>query len=320
VSRYFQWASPYLPFVELGRLGLDDWWRYPLVGALLLIVPWYAFDVLFYLLDWLDPALTQQLHQGARTGWGADFPLWAGVVDFSLSLAWLGAIIPAAFVFVPLIHRRPWRSLVMAPGGFDWRGFTGSLIATIVVFCTPTVIGLLSGEIDNPVVFDGWRFAAFLPSLLILLPAQTLGEEVLFRGYLLQSVARATDNPQVRLAIPALLFAVWHFENPEVQAGGIWMGIDHFVTALYMTALAIRGNGLALPWGYHLGNNLVAFTIFAPGPAENIPQPSIFGTVNADPVFSAGDVFWSLIFCAAHYWLVFHVLPRWRLGRRRDGR
>jgi hypothetical protein len=316
VSPTIRSSSPYLPFVELGRLGLQDWWRFALVGGLVLGIPELSYPLFVDLLDRFDPGLAAALYEREVSGWEADFPLWPGVVEFSLSFLWIAVAIPVAFLFVPLVHGRPWQTLVMAPEGFDWRGFGASLAATVAVLGAPLVPVLLFWPEHLHVVFDAGRFAWFLLPLLLLVPAQTLAEEIVYRGYVLQSVAAMTDSITARLAIPSVLFAAIHFQNPEVIAGGPWAKIDHVVGAVYMTFLAIRSNGLAHVWGFHLGWNWVAFTLFAPGAPAYEPQPAIFADDSPISLDDVWTVLWTMAGCTAHYWLTGYLLRRWRRDPR----
>ena len=296
--------SPHLPFVELGRLGRQEWWRVAVVCVLIPVISPMLGTVLDVFLDRLLPGYESAIHNHEASGWGTDYPLWLGVLAFSRRFLGIALWLPTALILVQLVHRRPWQSLIVASNGFAWRSFFASLVAALAVF---GVLRVLRPE-DVHIVFDGWQFAAFLAPLLLLVPAQTLAEEVVFRGYVLQCVAAVTGNITLRLAIPSVLFAAAHLPNVFTTAG-LWVFVHHLVFAVYVTFLVMRWNGLAHAWGFHLGWNWLLTAIV---PAEHVhePRPVIlaFDQTRADSGFLAGILF--MAGCAAHYWLTKYLVER----------
>lgn len=102
-----------------------------------------------------------------------------------------------------------------------------------------------------------------LPLSLLAVLIQTSAEEILFRGYLQQTLAARFSRPVVWMILPALLFALGHF-NPE-QAGPnaglivIWAG----VFGLLMADLTARAGSLGPAIAVHFFNNITALLITA---------------------------------------------------------
>ncbi|MGD9866193.1 MAG: lysostaphin resistance A-like protein [Pseudodonghicola sp.] len=102
-----------------------------------------------------------------------------------------------------------------------------------------------------------------LPVSLLAVLIQTSAEEILFRGYLQQTLAARFAHPAVWLVVPALLFALGHF-NPD-QAGAnaglivIWAG----VFGVLMADLTARAGSLGPAIAVHFFNNITALLITA---------------------------------------------------------
>jgi membrane protease YdiL (CAAX protease family) len=219
--------------------------------------------------------------------------------------------LPILFLVVRLFHRRSWRSLVIGPQGFDGSGFAHSLGLALAI----GTFGVFVEQIIAPgairLAYDAERFWPFLALAVVLVPLQTLAEETIFRGYVLQGVARGSRLFAVRLAVPALAFAVLHFGNAAVASGGLCGALSFVVLALYLTFLTLRGDGIEHAWGFHLGNNWLAFLLVA-SPASDFSLPSLFVTDAAD---FFGAFIATVVTCLLHYGLLLRFSAP-RLARR----
>jgi hypothetical protein len=124
-------------------------------------------------------------------------------------------------------------------------------------------------------------------------------------------VARASRVFAVRLAVPALAFAVLHLGNAAVANGGLWGVLSFVVLALYLTFLTLRGDGIEHAWGFHLGNNWLAFLLVA-SPASDFNLPSLFV---ADAADFFGAFVATVVTCLLHYGLLLRFSAP-RLARR----
>jgi uncharacterized protein len=241
------------PFVEAASSGRNAWWRYLLCITLI-----GGISLLLSLAALLGASLWIAGFTGAdvETVWVEidlylrDFPL----LDFVLLTSGMALLLAVAVPLIVLFHRRPWKTLITGRARFHWRGFFASF--AIGTGLLAVLFALLWAVRPETMRFspdwDAWL--RFLPFVLVLIPLQTLAEEVVFRGYVLQGVAVATRRAVLRLLIPAALFLVAHLANPE--AASAWGLAEYAVISLYVTFLAIRGNGLEYAWGFHLAVNL----------------------------------------------------------------
>ena len=93
---------------------------------------------------------------------------------------------------------------------------------------------------------------------LILIPAQCIIEEYVFRGILMQTLGAWLKNPLLAIIIQAIIFGVVHSYN---AIGMISIGISGIVYGL----LAWRTNGLEASSAIHSINNLMSFFSVALG-------------------------------------------------------
>lgn len=277
-------AAPDLPFAELAALGRNEWWR-------------YALGVFLVVLATSIGAAAGLIVLRLSAGW-FEISALVAFIAIMFSFPVTGAVVLAA---LPRLHRRPWRSLITGHRSFDLRGaFLGFAVTfTLLLMAALAELAIAPGDIE--VNFRAEAFFLFLPFVLLLTPLQVLTEEIVFRGYLLQLVARLTRRPALRLAVPALLFALLHIGNPDVVAGGVWGILGILVVAAYLTFLALRGNGIEHAAGFHLGLNLYGFIVMTTAD-PSLETPAIL--LDKSPDFALGLAV-TLLVCALHYWIVF---------------
>lgn len=258
-------------FTEIGRTGKSSFWR--VLGGLLLLLGGYVLlmmgMLLFFAYVWPGRDISD-----LETPWYAVDRAQA-LLDYGAMLASLALLVPVCWAVTRFIHHRPGWSLLSTRPAFDLTGMLWSMgvwaglqvgLAIILAMFVP---GALKPVLDP---------AAFLPFLLlacILLPLQVLGEEVFFRGYLMQLVGRFTRSPVVILVLPALIFASMHFFNPYDAYNDIWSKGLYVAMALYLGFLVLKTGGLAHSIGLHLGNNFVAIHLMS-NEMEPPLAPSVF--------------------------------------------
>ncbi|MCP4330361.1 MAG: CPBP family intramembrane metalloprotease [Alphaproteobacteria bacterium] len=283
-----------LPFVELAQVGDNAWWRYLLSVFVIIVVAAVLQIIVGIIAFYLGLPLGQMM---GEEGGSPEEPNLLAFIFIMLSVA---AMLPATLVAVRAFHHRPVHTLFTARARFDWgRCLTGAgVVLVTVAVATVTISAVWPGVIEY--TLDASAFLLFLPFVLALVPVQVLAEEVLFRGYVLQGVARLTRLWAVRLIVPAALFTVAHFANQEFRSGGWWAAADYAVISLYLGYLALRGNGLEDATGFHLGLNASFFLIVGYG-VSDLRTPSLFFIPGYD--FRLG-LLASLAICAIHYALV----------------
>lgn len=105
------------------------------------------------------------------------------------------------------------------------------------------------------------RWIALLPASLAVLLIQTSAEEILFRGYLQQTLAARFKQPLIWIGLPSIVFALGHLD--PVSAGenawliALWAG----VFGALMADLTARAGTLGPAIAVHFFNNFSAILI-----------------------------------------------------------
>lgn len=257
--------TPAARYLAAADIGSNDWWRYVL-GVIFIAACWIGGGGYVY---------TRAL----------EIPLGT-VRDFVSLNASILLLLVAVVIAVIVLHRRPWLTLVSPYPAVDWRR----------VVLGGTVWGglLLLGAAAENLIFPGryawtadWsRWLPFVVAALLLTPLQCLAEELMFRGYLVQGLARLSRHPVFLAISSSLLFTLPHLLNPEVEAYGFWiMAANYFAMAMFLATIALRDGRLELAIGAHISNNLLL--ALGVNYAESVFEtPSLFTANTLDPVYS----------------------------------
>lgn len=175
------------------------------------------------------------------------------------------------------IDRRRWRDLGLR---FDARALVGLLLGVAISVGVGLVVQLLARamgigrELGDELVGEIASVPIWVVVVFVLLQAfvlQGVGEEVLFRGYLLSSLS---GRPVLAVLVAAVAFAVPHL----ISQGGQRSAIEHVVYLVVPFGFAISAGFLAVAmgsvWaaigihgGVHLGTaSLAAAGLIADGP------------------------------------------------------
>ncbi len=196
----------------------------------------------------------------------------AGLAFLFLSLASLVVITP---LVARLLHKQPIKSLFTARSSFSWNLFFASggiyMGMQLILFAVAYAIDPSAVEY----VFDGARYWPFFIVVILLVPLQCLGEEVLFRGYIQQGVSQLTSRVAFRLLVPALMFTGMHATNPDWAAGGVAAVALYLTLGTYLGFLALKFNGLEACAGLHTANNLLSFS-FITSSGAGFPVATVF--------------------------------------------
>jgi len=185
--------------------------------------------------------------------------------DFSLleidnNTLLLLVLIPFVLAFVTFaysvkkIQNKPLLQIVTGRNIFDYKRVIFGLFLWIILASITTFIIL------DPNTYN-YQFVSknFIPLLFIalaLIPFQIAIEEIIFRGYLLQGLSFFSKYKLFPVLFTTIIFAVAHIGNPEFQSGIIQILPIYLIPSLLFGVITILDDGLELPIGLHLGNNL----------------------------------------------------------------
>lgn len=181
-------------------------------------------------------------------------------------LVFAAIIFPNLMLFVGvwvaqrLVHRRTLRELTTAYT-FRWALVWQTMLVWLGVMVASTVVEALIYPGRYAVVFDFNKWILLAPVVLLLIPIQAAGEELMFRGYLMQAFARVTRQPLVLIALSGVAFMVPHFANPEMSnavGGEVPMALNYLLVGIGTAWMSVRDNGIERAIGMHVVNNLYA--------------------------------------------------------------
>ncbi|MCV3241643.1 CPBP family intramembrane glutamic endopeptidase [Mesorhizobium sp. ZC-5] len=198
--------------------------------------------------------------------WEASELLYESFLDswlgFALALSTIGVAWAGTWVALRLVHRRRLSSLMGVTGRLSWHDFASS-------FAVWFIVGVLSSALffatdptgrRGEVELLNWIVALLPFSLLILV--QSSAEELVFRGYLQQSLAQRFPNWLVWAVLPTLVFTLLHWDGDAVPWMNAAVLISIAVFSVAMTLLVCATGNLGAAFGAHCANNVVAILFF----------------------------------------------------------
>jgi uncharacterized protein len=155
-----------------------------------------------------------------------------------------------------------------------------------------TILGALSLSLAALIIYlcGGYKFS-FAPSAMMGAVSKTLStsavvfiiaaaaEEVMFRGYGLQTMTRARLST-VGLVITSILFSLVHMGNPNVVPG--WTFLNTTLAGVWLAAAYLRTRSLWFPLGLHWSWN------WTMGALLGLPVSGI-GALTPQPLMRAAD-------------------------------
>jgi membrane protease YdiL (CAAX protease family) len=190
----------------------------------------------------------------------------------------------APLIVLPLVHGVSWRRAFSYGVGFQWRQFFNAATALMVV----AVLGVALSYVLEPKQFEFPALDRAIPLWIALalgvILVQSLGEEVLFRGYLLRVWGAVLPYRVPVTASVISLFVAGHLGNEDIKRD-LLLNLVYFVAVEVISyAVLFRTQNLAASAGLHWMNNVMALlTPTVPG------QPTALAlAVYTDPVYAAG--------------------------------
>ncbi|MBM3340592.1 MAG: CPBP family intramembrane metalloprotease [Betaproteobacteria bacterium] len=274
-------AEGYLTLIERGRNNVAR----TLLGCVLILGAWVGLGVPLYFL----------LEADAPSGSLREF------VVANLGILVMLAGLAAAVI---VVQRRSLLTLVTPRGRFDshraWQGFAAAFAIMGLAFGVECVLYPDRYQF-NP---EAHRWLWFAPVVLLLTPLQAATEELVFRGYLMQSLRSFTQSRWLIVGLTSVIFMLPHLWNPEA-AHGLLVVLNYVLVAVFFALVTLRDGRLELAIGAHAAIN-VFIALIASYPDSVLNTPALFMADRLDPVYSLASV--------AAGGVLFYV---WFFGRRR---
>ena len=175
--------------------------------------------------------------------------------DVSVYYSYLSIVIfgPAIYIASKIVRDRPFSSYSSSRGGWNWKIYFKCLSIPFVIYFSYFLISLLIGNEYGDV--SQISLMCMIISLIII-PAQCIVEEHVFRGLIMQTLGAWFKNPILAIIIQSVIFAIVHSYN---SLGVITIGISGIVYGW----LSWRTNGLEASAAIHSINNLMSFFVVA---------------------------------------------------------
>lgn len=197
------------------------------------------------------------------------------------------------FLFMRLIHKRKFKTLVTPKEKIDWkRVLWGFGIFFALVAGTSLIDFLLNPSDYSLNQIKAQDFIKLFLFVLILTPIQTTAEEVFFRGYLMQWFGRKVNNKILLSVIVGLIFASLHFGNPEMNYSAFFVGSDYILSGVLWCYITARTNSAELTIGAHAANNMFIGWFLTMDHSAFGKLPSLFVINDIDPKTS---LLWSFV-------------------------
>ena len=184
---------------------------------------------------------------------GLALPRRSYVWDMLYRVSLLVTALVAGYLCARVLEALPWRSLGLT---LHSRWFRDLVVGSAIGFAAivaGVAIAMLGGGLRFSFSDDGLSgIARSMIGSAILLMVAALAEEALFRGYGLQTLARA-QLASLGVLLTCALFSFIHLSNPNVVPGftfvntalaGVWLGVAY-----------LRTRSLWFPLGVHWGWN-----------------------------------------------------------------
>jgi len=263
--------------------GRERRWRWPW-AALGLAVTGLAFFLLFLAsISFEDLAL--------RLGWvTGGLPRDAFPLDPARPLSAVDSVLVSLpFLLAPLfalraVHGVTWRRAFSWGKGFAWRQFWRAAFASLIVGGLGVAFGYLTEPQQHQIPVRGLNYLPWVALALAIVFVQTLGEDALFKGYLVRVCGAVVPLRMPVVATVIALFVAGHLWNEDFSR-------DFTVNVIYFTivevvsfTLLFRTQNLAASAGLHWMNNVLATV------APTLPGQPVYLAllIYTDPVYAAG--------------------------------
>ena len=246
-------------FIEKAKNIKNNWWRYFLVGPLIIFTFWQIIGAIPLGVGFALNADFENLEMDGSNDMMAIFSVFPskniGLALFLLTFAF-GCL--GLYLTIKFIHNQSIKSLTTSRDKIDYSRIFYSffLVVGITVLFMPIDLFLSPDEYE--LTFNLNQFLILVIICLTLLPLQTSFEEYLIRGYLLQGIGITTKSRFLAFTIPSILFGLLHFANPGIDKLGNAFIFAYIFMGFFLGLITMMDEGLELALGWHYANNLMA--------------------------------------------------------------
>lgn len=220
-------------------------------------------------------------------------------------------------IILPLLHKRRYRSLFGPLMAMNWRQFQYGLYVTgalgLVYFVSMGVEQVVLPDGTRPVIAQAsplplWTM--WLIPALALIFMQSLAEELVFRGYLLQQLRARFRSVWIWAILPSTLFGALHFDAGTYGVNAWFYVLNTAVMGTIACFVTLRTGNLGAAAGLHFANNAMMLLVGIQGDLDGF---SLYAMA-VDP--KSGYMTWSILFQTGLSAAVFVGWWRWMNSHR----
>ena len=173
-------------------------------------------------------------------------------------------LLPSVFSLLGLwfvvekIHFRSLISITTSRKKIDFKRFQFGFIIWSIISIFIFSLEILIHPADYEFNFNYLKFLILFSISIIMIPVQSILEELIFRGYLMQGLSFFFKNRIMPLFTTSIIFGLLHILNPEIQKIGYGLLIYYIGTGIFFGIITLMDEGVELSSGFHAANNLVA--------------------------------------------------------------
>jgi len=204
------------------------------------------------------------------------------LADLAESLVYLVGVVALTWAFCRFADHDSLRSLGLQAQAWLVKLAAGWGLGTalqLAIFAVLWLPGWLT--VERP----GWQPRDLSVALLSWLVI-SFNEELAFRGYILQRLARTWGLPAA-VIVSSLLFTMVHVLNPNVQPLAM---VSLFAAGLLLATAYLVSRSLWLPTGLHIGWNLTEINLLG-FPGSGLAEPALVRSVVNGPELVTGGGF-----------------------------
>ncbi len=271
-----------MKFLERALKGPNEWWKYLLLPIIAFLIANTIGAIplgIAAIFGVVNGGAMNPDNPGDLSGLGLDPNLSLFLLMFPFLVGLIGFIL----VLKPF-HKRNVKEVINGTQSIRWNRFFYS--AAVWAFISGLM--LFADYLMNSEYYElNLNWSLFLPLVIIsllIIPFQTTFEELIFRGYLAQGVARWTRNRWLVAILPAIAFGLLHVMNPEVKEYGFWITMPQYIIfGLVFGLMSVLDDGIETAMGAHAANNIF-ISIFVTAKASVLQTPALFVNNHVDPV------------------------------------
>ena len=186
--------------------------------------------------------------------------------------------IPSLYLASKIVNDRPFSSYSSSRGGWNFKLYFKALIIPLIMYIVYQGIdSALTGAKGTSQIS-----IMFLIAICIFVPLQSIAEEFMFRGVLLQTFGSWFKIPVLAIVIQAIIFALFHGYNSFGLFGILVMGLIYGF-------FAWKTNGIEVSSAIHTANNFTVglFVMLGLHASTSTPQlGSVVGTIIFEIILS----------------------------------